>query len=106
MAGHRAWVTALGCHLRDELTALPSLDYHQRRCGEWFDMIGAKRPAGDPDMVHIQSLHGAVHDQANALLDLRQRGRGVDALARLPEVEALRDALLERLEAMIGAGPG
>jgi uncharacterized protein YjiS (DUF1127 family) len=47
-----------------------------------------------------------VHDQANALLDLRQRGRGVDALARLPEVEALRDALLERLEAMIGAGPG
>jgi diguanylate cyclase (GGDEF)-like protein/PAS domain S-box-containing protein len=97
---HIAWVAALENHLHDKRPAPPSLDHRQCRFGMWlYGEINADRRA-QPVLQDIETLHLQVHALAQELLHLKDQGRTPEALARLGELHALRDALLELLEAL------
>jgi diguanylate cyclase (GGDEF)-like protein/PAS domain S-box-containing protein len=94
---HRAWIRAIASHLKGEREALPSLDHHQCRFGAWLDTEGVARYGTKPVFQAIERLHLQVHDLASDLCQLQVNGRNPEALARLPELHDLRDALLQHL---------
>ncbi len=97
---HIAWVAALENHLKDKRAAPPSLDHRQCRFGMWLygELLAGRRSL--PVLQAIEPLHEQVHALAVALLQLKAQGRTPEALARLVELHALRDALLELLETL------
>ncbi|MCU0933106.1 MAG: EAL domain-containing protein [Thiobacillaceae bacterium] len=103
MADHRAWVAKLASHLRDDLAPPPPLDHHQCRFGRWLDEHGAARYAEHAGMAAILELHEAIHRQANALIALKQQGRGEEALAGLAGIGAQREELLALLLGLVDA---
>jgi diguanylate cyclase (GGDEF)-like protein/PAS domain S-box-containing protein len=97
---HIAWVAALENHLKDQRAAPPSLDHRQCRFGMWLygELLAGRRSL--PVLQAIEPLHEAVHALAVALLQLKAQGRTPEALARLGELHALRDALLALLNTL------
>lgn len=97
---HVAWVAALENHLKDQRAAPPSLDHRQCRFGMWLygELLAGRRAM--PVLRAIEPLHEAVHALAVALLRLKAQGRTPEALARLGELHALRDALLALLKTL------
>ena len=95
---HRAWVGALEEHLRDELSARPTLDAHRCRFGVWLEGEGLARYGDHPGFVAATALHARAHAVAAQLCALRSAGRGAESLARLGELHQARDALLEQVK--------
>ncbi len=95
---HRAWIRAVEEFLRGERTSPPPLHHHRCRFGQWLDGEGLARHGSSSTFQAIEVLHRRVHALASELLALRDRGLGPEALARLGELDALRDRLLEQLE--------
>lgn len=99
---HRAWVSALEDFLHDRRDTLP-LVHHQCSFGTWLHSEDQSRHADKAEFAAMESAHGELHAYANELLDFRARGKRAEALARLPRLYDLRDALLDRLQALIAA---
>ena len=97
---HRAWIAAMGGHLRGERTAPPPLDHHQCNFGKWLDCDGLLRYGALPSFAVIMEIHTQVHELGAQLMALQAQGCNAQALDRLQELDALRDALLERLDAL------
>jgi hypothetical protein len=98
---HRAWIAAIASHLRGEREAPPALDHRQCRFGTWLEAEGRTRHGAQPAFQAIDPLHKTVHTLAVELCELQSLGRNLEALARLPELHALRDDLLERLKVLV-----
>ncbi len=95
---HRAWIDEIGSALRGELvTALP-LDAQQCRFGLWLGADGRARYAAHPTFCAVESLHRQMHDLVTELCELHRQERNPQALARLGELHALRDAMSEQLK--------
>jgi len=95
---HRAWVAGLIDYLADKRNTPPPLDHQHCRFGEW---LGQERQTvrGQRTAFHdVEAAHQLVHALAAELIALHSRDRASEALARLPELHALRDQLLARLE--------
>jgi hypothetical protein len=103
---HRAWISALTDYLRGQLEA-PPLEPERCRLADWLDREGQARYGGQAAFQGVARLHREICAGASALLAHKGQGRGPVALARLDELHRLRDALLERVLALLGAeGPG
>ena len=100
-AEHRAWVVAIGDFLQCEQDALPPLDTHQYPFGHWVGTEGLAHYSAQPSFQAIERLHQQTHALATELLELKAQGRNPEALARLGELHALRDALLEHLKSLL-----
>ena len=96
---HRSWITGVEAYLQDERSAPPTLDQHHCRFGVWLDREGRIRSL--PAFQAIDDLHRRVHDLGCELNELCIQGRRPEALTRLVELHALRDALLERLQSCV-----
>ena len=97
---HRAWVMAIEAFLNGTRDAL-SLDHHVCRFGAW---LVAERLVGCgilPALLVIDTLHQQVHELAAELVELHNQGRKPEAWARLGELHALRDRLLEALTGLL-----
>ncbi len=97
---HRAWVVNLEKFLREERNAPPPLDVHQCRFGMWLDGEGQKmhgEHGASASLLAIEKLHEQLHALATTLCQMRQQGNSDEALERLHELHALRDALLQQL---------
>jgi len=95
---HRAWVSAITRYINGERDIPPALDCHQCRFGQWLD---SERLLPDVDQSAYQAVdisHQQAHALADALLTLKNAGRNSEALARLGELNVLRDDLLEKLK--------
>ncbi|MDO8776946.1 MAG: EAL domain-containing protein [Burkholderiaceae bacterium] len=99
-AEHRAWVLAVAAFLQGKRANPPPLDPHQCRFGRWLDTEGLARYGAHASFQAIEPLHQQVHTLAEALIALQARGRSPEALARLGELNALRDTLLEQVKAL------
>jgi EAL domain-containing protein (putative c-di-GMP-specific phosphodiesterase class I) len=103
---HRAWISALTDYLRGQLEA-PPLEPERCRLADWLDREGQARYGGQAAFQGVARLHREICAGASALLAHKGQGRGPVALAGLDELHRLRDALLERVLALLGAeGPG
>ncbi|MDO9199563.1 EAL domain-containing protein [Rhodoferax sp.] len=100
-AEHRAWIKAVGNYLRGERDVPPQMDHHQCQLGRWLEGDGLIRHCAHPSFAAIDTLHRQGHALAAELCELAARGRKAQALARLGELHALRDALLEHLKALV-----
>jgi EAL domain-containing protein (putative c-di-GMP-specific phosphodiesterase class I) len=97
---HRAWIEAFEAHLRGKHATPPEMDSHRCRFGAWLD---AEQKAGrdsSPAFQSIKTVHRKVHALAAAILASQARDRKQKGLARLAELHALSNHLLERLESL------
>lgn len=97
-AEHRAWILAMGRHLRSENPLSPQLDHQLCNFGNWLHAEGRRRHGAHPAFPGVESAHRAAHELARQLCALHAAGLGQQALARMPELEALRDALLDVMQ--------
>ncbi|MDO8207095.1 MAG: EAL domain-containing protein [Gallionella sp.] len=92
---HRAWIKLVGDYCRGERDTPPPLDIRQCRFGIWLATVGQARHGALPVFQSVDALHRQLHALTLELCE--QRGQKTDMLARLGELHALRDALLEQL---------
>ena len=100
-AEHRAWVVGIAGYLKGARGNPTPLDHTLCRFGGWLDAQGQTRYGEHPAFQGMLSLHRQVHALAGDLCELRSMGRNLEALARLWELDSLRDALIEQLQALL-----
>ncbi|MFZ4536657.1 EAL domain-containing protein [Propionivibrio sp.] len=98
---HRAWIGSIENLLQAERQDPSPRDRHPCHFGAWLNTEGRARHGTRPAFRAIEPLHRQLHALAEELLDLQSRGRHPEALARLSELHALRDALLELLKVLV-----
>ncbi len=98
---HRAWSVSIASYLRGERATAARLDQDQCRLGLWLNGEGLARFGAQPGFEAIAPLHSQVHALAAELCELQTRGGTQQALARLGELQGLRDNLLERLQVLM-----
>jgi diguanylate cyclase (GGDEF)-like protein/PAS domain S-box-containing protein len=94
---HRAWILALEKYLKGESGAAPEIQLQHCHFGAWLEAEGLARYGSTQAFHGISQLHRQVHALAQELIALHQGGEPHAALARLDELHALRDELLQRL---------
>ena len=97
-ARHRAWIAAIEKRIKGGSEVLPALDPHQCHVGRWLDGKGQARYGGHPAFQAIEPLHRQAHALVAELLSLHDAGRNPEARARLGEVHATADALIEQFK--------
>jgi len=97
---HRNWVALVESHLRGEREA-PEEDHLACRFGRWLYGNGKERYGDRSAFRYIEVQHRKVHECALGLMRLKEAGHGDEALARTPELEALRDTLLDHLDILV-----
>ncbi len=98
---HRAWIVAMESHLNGEREIPPPMDHRHCRFGTWLKAEGLARYGAQPAFQSIEALHRQVHALAMAMLESAARAQKPAPLARLGELHALRDALLEQLKTLV-----
>ena len=100
-AEHRAWIVSIARYLKGKRVNPMPLDHYLCRFGAWLDAEGQTRYGQHCAFQGMLSLHRQVHALAGDLCELRSMGRNLEALARLCELDSLRDALIEQLQALL-----
>jgi EAL domain-containing protein (putative c-di-GMP-specific phosphodiesterase class I) len=100
-SNHRAWVETVANYVNDATTELPELDSTQCRFGQWYAGNGRRRYGIFKEYAAIAPLHDQVHVLGGELIDLVDAGRSEEARARLAELFALRDELLNLLQQLM-----
>jgi diguanylate cyclase (GGDEF)-like protein/PAS domain S-box-containing protein len=98
---HNGWIAAVEKFLRGEREAAPSLDHQQCRLGRWLTGEGGGDSPGGPLAAQASALHQQMHHLADELVTLYLHGGKAEALARLGELHALRDAVFEQSPALL-----
>ena len=98
---HQSWFEAVEAFLKGLQEAPPPLDIHLCHFGKWLNAEGLDSYDTQPNFQAIELLHGQAHALAAELCGIHDQGRNRDALARLGELQALRDALLEQLSLLL-----
>jgi EAL domain-containing protein (putative c-di-GMP-specific phosphodiesterase class I) len=98
---YRGWILAVEAFLKGERHVPPLLDHHQRQLGMWLQNEGAARHSTRPAFQTMGALHLQAHALAAELCDLAALGQRPQALARLGELQGLRDRLLEQLQRLL-----
>ena len=99
---HRAWLLTVEKYLSNELGEPPPLADNQCRLGHWLTTKGRAAYAGHADFEAAERCHREVHALAGELTELKARGRSGEALARIDELRALKNALIAHLKALQG----
>ncbi len=102
---HSAWVKSLENHLKGEPETASPLDPHDCHFGAWLEGAGVARYGALPGYRAVELLHLKVHALAAELMQQRALGRSAEAVSRLGEIHALRDALLGHLALLLQQGP-
>jgi hypothetical protein len=98
-------MTGIAAYLRGETTLLPPTDLHLCRFGQWMDGKGLARYGQQPIFQTLDPLHKQIHLLAGELLTRHTNGDRTLALERLPELIALRDAVLAQLATLLRTQP-
>lgn len=100
MIQHSAWVQGIERFLHQERDAPPTLSEHHEDLGQWMNHGPGLARTNAPQRAQITALHRDIHALATTLCDLHARGHTADALARVAELHALRDAMMAHLRAL------
>ncbi|MEI7431673.1 MAG: CZB domain-containing protein, partial [Betaproteobacteria bacterium] len=93
---HRAWIAAVEDFLNGKREILPII-HHQCHLSAWLESEGKALHGEHVTFQSLVPLHCQIHKLADGLCELHAQGRTAEALARLNELHALRDSLLELL---------
>jgi len=101
---HRAWIMNVVGFVRGELDIAPTLHHEQCRVGQW---LISDDHLGNDDRLALEAmapLHLAIHELASELIRLKLDGKADEAVARLSELNPLRDRLLAQFLKMLRQG--
>lgn len=93
----RARIVQAASFIRGEVDAPPALHHEQCRFGQWLKGEVPLSKEARPALEALAPLHIEIHALASELICLKQDGHVEAAVARLSELNALRDRLLEKL---------
>ena len=99
-ARHRAWIALVESQLKGGPGVRPPLDHHQCHIGRWLDSKGLARHGRHPAFHSIEQFHREAHALVAELLALQVGGQGEAALARLGDLHAIGDALIEQFKSL------
>ncbi len=97
---HRAWITAVKNYILGDHQSPPPLDAHSCYFGQWLDGEASAHFGQLPGFVRLGHLHAQAHALATRMLALQGAACNAQALALLPELEALREQLLAQFDAL------
>jgi len=99
---HRSWVKALQAWLATDaqVSPPPQMDEQLCRFGQWYAGAGRQRYGRLAAFKALNDVHQAVHRLGRELTSLHLSGHCAEARARIGEVEAWRDRLIEQLAAL------
>jgi len=98
---HRAWLKEIANFQAGERSSPPPLDHRKCHFGVWLENTRQNISASHLDFLQeVEALHGRIHDQANALLQIP--GSEPSAHAKLVEIQNLSERLLECQRKLIG----
>jgi hypothetical protein len=80
----------------------PLRDADQCSFGQWIASRQHGAYAHLPDMQALDREHRRIHEQANALMDLRLAGRTEEALAGFQAVQSQADHIVQLLQTIEG----
>jgi|GEM_PF-547975 len=100
---HRAWIATVAAYVDERTVSPPEPDSALCRFGEWYDSGGRRRYGHMPEFTDIAPIHEHIHALGRELIDLCDRDQRDQARRRLPELHALRDDLLARLQRLLAA---
>ncbi len=95
---HRAWVMRAEAYLQGQTSQPPLLAEDRDGFVRGLERAGSRRV---DEAEALLQRHQEVHDLAGELFALRERGEDSRALARLHELHAARDRLLDELSAYL-----
>jgi diguanylate cyclase (GGDEF)-like protein/PAS domain S-box-containing protein len=101
---HRAWFRQLVAALAPGSPDRPPLDPARCRLGDTLGQLRARLPPGQARTERVDQarrLHRRMHRLAQALCIRYDRGEAGQAQARLGELHALHDTLLEEIERLL-----
>jgi diguanylate cyclase (GGDEF)-like protein/PAS domain S-box-containing protein len=106
MTEHRAWVKAITLQVSGELAAIPAIDHHQCRFGQWLDRTGSNLYAKHPQLPRVVSLHETIHHRANDLLNQKHQAtlQADEVSHGISQIQAISSELLLALEALLKQG--
>jgi diguanylate cyclase (GGDEF)-like protein/PAS domain S-box-containing protein len=94
---HRSWIEQIAARLRGELgLMLPVLDHRTCRFGRWYYGVGQQRYGDLAAFQAVEPWHRQIHALVQELLELRL-ANPLLALARLPELLAVRDTFIAQV---------
>jgi EAL domain-containing protein (putative c-di-GMP-specific phosphodiesterase class I) len=103
MVEKRAWAQGVARFLRDQRLTAPNLDHLQCRFGYWLENEGRQRFGDEVFYSEVELQHLRIHALAAELLALKDQGREEEALAQLPELFQLRDAIIDWIQQIMSA---
>lgn len=95
---HREWARRLASALMSESLERPTLDPSHCNFCFWLDQL---RDTWGAEIEPLDHLHQQIHRLAESLFALQDSGEDQQAIDRLPELYAQRDALLEEIERLL-----
>lgn len=98
---HSAWVNEIKMFLKDRYAIVPMLNPKECRFGEWLNSKKSQKFSNEPSFSVIKTLHEQVHTLAAELCDLKNSAHDAQALAGIPQLQALRDTLNKTLLALV-----
>ncbi len=97
---HRAWIAVVGAYLQQDVN-VPEPDCDNCRFCAWLEDDGLAR-YGDRTIVQaIAEFHRDLHESVDALLLMKQKGRGAEALHGLAKIRAQQDALMAQMRQLL-----
>ncbi|MEJ2693136.1 MAG: EAL domain-containing protein [Candidatus Thiodiazotropha sp.] len=99
ISSHRIWVENLVDWLRQDSAEL-AIQLDNRHCafGRWFNGVGFLHYGHLGVYTEIRKLHERAHELAREMYELGNHGFKREALERLPELEGIRDRMIELIE--------
>lgn len=94
----RAWLDAIEAYLSGERDAPPPHEMPADSSCAWLRGDGHRRYCDQPAFQNVERQYLQVRSLAATLCDLYARGEARQAAARLPELHAAREILLERMK--------
>jgi predicted signal transduction protein with EAL and GGDEF domain len=94
---HRAWVVEFEEYIQGSRIAAPANDPHQCRFGQWLEAETSAGRGNEAEFRSVYDLHRDLHTHADDILGRKAQNGGAMAAA-LPQLHALRDDLLEKLQ--------
>jgi diguanylate cyclase (GGDEF)-like protein/PAS domain S-box-containing protein len=102
---HRAWIAAVKSFVLGERPRPPQLDAHLCFFGQWLDGDTHAHYGQQPGFPSLMILHHQVHELAAKITSLQVAACNAQALALLPELDALREQLLSQLDVLAQSQP-
>ncbi len=105
---HRAWIIKVVSFIRGEGDTPPQMHPEQCRVGQWLEAEARLPKEHHLAVAALGPYHSEIHELASELIRLKRDGQRDAAMARLSELDRLRERFLAQLMAMLpvrSAGP-